>query len=197
LDGHLSAILKVIPNLEPGNRFILALDGLSRSGKTTLSKKLYESLKEKKVPFYIFHIDDHIVERNKRYNTDHEDWYEYYGIQWDIDWLKEHLFSQLRETKNMSLSFYDNESDTHTLKDIHLPETCIIIIEGVFLQRKEWKDFYDYTVFLDCPKYKRYQRESDKSPEYINKLINRYWTAEEYYLKTETPLLKADLVLNG
>ncbi len=57
-----------------GKRFVLGIDGLSRLGKTTLVKQLEQKLKQKGASFYIFHIDDHIVERNKRYHTKFEEW---------------------------------------------------------------------------------------------------------------------------
>ena len=43
------------------NRFILGIDGLSRSGKTTFVANLKENMKQESIPFHIFHIDDHIV----------------------------------------------------------------------------------------------------------------------------------------
>ncbi len=77
------------------NRFILGIDGLSRSGKTTFVANLKENMKQESIPFHIFHIDDHIVERNKRYDTGFEEWYEYYYLQWDIEWLRQKFFSKV------------------------------------------------------------------------------------------------------
>jgi uridine kinase len=190
------ALLKVIPDNATG-RFILGVDGLSRSGKTTLVKKLCQKLKENNIPFHVFHIDNHIVERNQRYNTEHEEWFEYYNLQWDIDWLSNNFFNKLRHSTQFRLPFYDNESDAHIIHTIKLPNACVIVIEGVFLQRKEWRSFYDYLVYLDCPRDKRFLRESDNTQKYITKFINRYWKAEEFYLKTEVPEKNADLVLKG
>ncbi len=54
-------------------------------------------MKQESIPFHIFHIDDHIVERNKRYNTGFEEWYEYYYLQWDIEWLRQKFFQKLQK----------------------------------------------------------------------------------------------------
>jgi uridine kinase len=198
LEENLMALLKQIPKIDTGNRFILGIDGLSRSGKTTLSNMLCKNLKEElKTPIYLFHIDEHIVEREKRYNTGHEEWYEYYYIQWDIDWLSQNFFTNLRFSNQFSLPFYDNESDRHSLQNIILPNDCIIIIEGVFLQRKEWRNYYDFLVYLDCQRDSRFLRESDRTQNDIKKLENRYWKAEEFYVKSVVPMKNADLVLKG
>lgn len=92
---------------------------------------------------------------------------------------------------------YDNQSDTHNIQVVRLPETCLIIVEGVFLQRNEWRSFYDYLVYLDCPREIRYNRESDVTQSNIEKFRNRYWKAEEYYLDTESPKKQADLVFQN
>ncbi|MEH7463006.1 kinase [Bacillus thuringiensis] len=190
-------LLDIIKNINKGNRFILGIDGLSRSGKTTLVNKLSQNMKEKKIPFQVFHIDDYIAQREKRYNTGNEEWYEYYNLQWNTDWLKQHFFSKLKSSNHLTLPVYDNESDTHSKKEIQLSNACVIIIEGVFLQRKEWRSFYDYVVYLECPRSMRFLRESGDTQKNIAKFENRYWKAEEFYVNTEAPDKHADLVLKG
>ena len=43
---------------------------------------------------------------------------------------------------------------------VQIPIVGVIVIEGVFLQRKEWRDFFHYMVYLDCPRETRFLRES-------------------------------------
>ncbi|MFD3448827.1 kinase [Microbacteriaceae bacterium 4G12] len=195
MENNVVALLEIVKN-RCDNRFVLGIDGLSRSGKTTLVNKLSQNL-QGKFPLYIFHIDDHIVERKKRYHTGYEEWYEYYNLQWDIDWLRENFFGQLRDANQLTLPFYDSASDTQILKNVTLPNRCVIIVEGVFLQRKEWRNFYDFVVYLDCPREKRFLRESDNTQKQLTKFENRYWKAEEFYLNTELPEENANLVLKG
>ncbi|MFL0403532.1 kinase [Bacillus nitratireducens] len=187
-------IMKVIQE-HKDERFILGIDGLSRSGKTTLVKKLEENMKRSGISFHIFHIDDHITERNKRYNTGFAEWYEYYNLQWDIDWLLRNLFQKLQSDIELELPFYHDETDSCEMKEIHLPLVGVIIVEGVFLQRKEWRDFFHYMVYLDCPREKRFLRESEETRKKLSKFQNRYWRAEDYYLEMELPKDGADLVI--
>lgn len=121
VEKGLTELLNIISKAETDKRFILTIDGLSRSGKTTLTKELSQMLQERNIPVYVFHLDDYIVERKKRYNTAYEEWFEYYHLQWDIDWLKDNLFKKLKGSHQLNLPFYDNESDTHTTHNIKLP----------------------------------------------------------------------------
>jgi len=177
------------------NRFILGIDGLSRSGKTTFVTNLKENMKQESIPFHIFHIDDHIVERNKRYHTGYEEWYEYYYLQWDIESLRQKFFQKLRNETKLKLPFYNNETDSSEMKKVQIPIVGVIVIEGVFLQRKEWRDFFHYMVYLDCPRETRFLRESPETQKNLAKFENRYWKAEGFYLETELPKDRADLVI--
>ncbi|HDR7783887.1 MULTISPECIES: kinase [Bacillus] len=177
------------------NRFILGIDGLSRSGKTTFVTNLKENMKQESIPFHIFHIDDHIVERNKRYHTGYEEWYEYYYLQWDIESLRQKFFQKLQNETKLKLPFYNNETDSSEMKKVQIPIVGVIVIEGVFLQRKEWRDFFHYMVYLDCPRETRFLRESPETQKNLSKFENRYWKAEGFYLETELPKDRADLVI--
>ncbi|QWG45503.1 hypothetical protein EXW31_15010 [Bacillus mycoides] len=189
-----SEIMKVIKE-HKDERFILGIDGLSRSGKTTLVKELEEDLKQSEIPFHIFHIDDHITERNKRYNTGFAEWYEYYNLQWDIEWLQRNFFWKLQSDIQVQLPFYHDETDICEMKEIQLPLVGVIIVEGVFLQRKEWRNFFHYMVYLDCSRETRFLRESEETQKNLSKFQSRYWKAEEHYLEAELPRERADLVI--
>lgn len=179
---------------------IVAIDGLSGAGKTTLVKKLEHEL-TKKSQVIVIHIDDHIVERNKRYETGHEEWYEYYYLQWDIAMLTKTLFQQLHKTNStLVLPFYDLPTDTISIKDRPVPADSIVLIEGIFLQRKEWRHYYDFIIFLNCPRETRYERALNRDVyigDYearLSKYKRRYWPGEEHYLNTESPLENANKI---
>ncbi|WP_430786469.1 kinase [Virgibacillus flavescens] len=197
MNQNLEEILKICTSLRDEERYVLGIDGLSRSGKTTLVNRLRHRLEKMNVTIYVIHIDDHIVERAKRYNTGQEAWSEYFHLQWDVNSLRDQLFSKLKSNKSLILPIYHEELDSVTLQTINLPHKCLILIEGVFLQRCEWRSFYDYMIYLDCSREKRFQRESDFSRKQIKKFRERYWKAETYYMETAMPIENANLVLKG
>lgn len=198
MNKSLKELLHILPELQPGERKIIGIDGLSRSGKTTLSEGLSNYLIEKELPHHIFHIDDFVVERAKRYGTGHEEWFEFYCIQWDVDWLRQNFLDQLRGAEELRLPLYDRETDTRTTQHVELPPSCLIFVEGVFLQRHEWRNFFDLMVYVDCPEDIRLERELRTLSKSMEQLENRYHKAEDYYLKTVNPKQRADLVImNG
>lgn len=182
--------------IDQNKRFILGIDGLSRAGKTTFVKELASMLESTNIQNLIIHIDDHIVERKSRYNTGQDEWKEYYYLQWDIESLKEILFEKLNYSNELELPYYDNDLDRHEYKKLNITDKKVFIVEGIFLQRKEWSSFFDYTVFLDCPRDVRFSRESMKIQQDIEKFTKRYWKAEDFYMEKVRPIEKAQLVLS-
>ncbi|MCR8848184.1 kinase [Rossellomorea sp. SC111] len=191
----LEIISELISLVKSQNRYILGIDGLSRSGKTTLVKQLQETLDNEEIEYYFFHIDDHIVEREGRYNTGFEEWYEYFQLQWDVDWLKRNFFEKLIDCDQINLPYYHSDTDTQEIRTVTLPKTGLIVIEGVFLQRKEWQGFFDKVLFLDCSQERRFMRETKTTKRNREKFERRYWKAEEYYINTFKPLDSADIVI--
>lgn len=192
---NINEMLEKIKEFDENKRYIIGIDGLSRSGKTTIVEKVRHYLEEIGRPFYIFHIDDHIVSRKERYNTEYEQWYEYYQLQWDTKWLADNFFSELSESKEIVLPYYQDEFDTHIETKVVLTENGIILIEGVFLQREEWKRFFDFMMYLDCPREVRFKRESIETQKNVIKFQERYWKAEDYYLRKVQPKEHADFLI--
>jgi len=137
------------------------------------------------------------VERKKRNGTGFAQWHEYYKLQWDVGYLRRKLFEKLRDAPEISLPFYDSERDETANKTVIVPDNCIVVVEGVFLQRPEWREFFDFVVYLDCPRATRFERESASIREQVDKFKTRYWKAEDHYLDTVRPLSNADLVISS
>lgn len=182
---------------------LVGVDGLSGAGKTTLVNKL-ESVLKKKRHIVLIHLDDHIVERNKRYSTEYDEWYEYYYLQWDIDMLTEELFKKVASNfRELILPFYEKSMDQIRYDRVLIPADCIVLVEGIFLQRKEWKPYIDYTIFIDCPDEIRYKRILNRDTyiggelEILHKYKRRYWPGEKHYLTTVNPMQKADIIFHG
>lgn len=186
---------KIASAIRQNKRIILGIDGLSRSGKTTFEKKFASMLSEKQIENTVIHLDDHIVGRSKRYNTGQEEWREYFYLQWDVEALKNSLFESLIHSDEIELPYYDSDSDQHVYKKLKLTGKFVLIVEGIFLQREEWRPYFDCTVFIDCPRDIRFARESNQTKQKIEKFRNRYWKAEEYYMENFRPVEKADLVI--
>jgi uridine kinase len=181
--------------------FIVGVDGLGGSGKTTLARNLKHELMLADCEAAVLHMDDYIVEKSERYGTGNEEWYEYYALQWDIELLRQELFQKLYHNwDSITLPFYESTTDSVVPKSIHFDRVRVVLIEGVFLQRKEWRDFFDFMIFIDCPHEVRSDRVIERDiylgdeQARVEKYQRRYWLAEEHYLLHENPAGEADYI---
>lgn len=181
-------------------RFIVGIDGLGGAGKTTVAKELQHALELTNHQVYTFHLDDHIVETHKRYGTGNDEWFEYYFLQWDIGLIETELFKKLHESDPITLPFYHSPTDAVTRKPLSISSTAIILIEGIFLQRSEWRRYVDYMIYIDCLHELRAERVLDRDlylgddQERLDKYKRRYWLAEDYYVDEVDPIGNADYI---
>lgn len=183
-----------------GKPFIVAIDGLSGSGKTTM----VEQLSDLSTDVVVFHIDDFIVERSKRYGTGESEAMEYYALQWDVDLLVKTLFKPLQEGQTkLTLPYYERDRDEVINRTVEIAPNALVLIEGIFLLRDEWRRYFDYIVYLDCPREVRYERALHRDTyigdlaERLDKYTRRYWPGEAHYVKTINPKAKADQIIHA
>lgn len=180
--------------------FIVAIDGLSGAGKTTLVNQLRGASPNE----VILHIDDFIVERHRRYETGQPEAMEYYALQWDVDLLVQTLFKPLRQGQTtLTLPFYERDRDEIVMGTVEIAPNALVLIEGIFLLRDEWQTYFDHIIYLDCPRDIRYERVLQRDTYIgdmaarLDKYERRYWPGEAHYLKTVNPKTKADHIVQS
>lgn len=183
--------------------YIVGIDGLGGAGKSTIVNSLKLQLEKENYPIYILHIDDFIHPKHIRYDSTKEEWYCYYNIQWRYDYLVEEILSPIKKGNeiNKVIELYDKENDKYILQSLYIPHGSILILEGVFLQRKELRNYLDFVIYLDVPQEVRLNRVLVRD-SYIgsledikNKYQRRYFPAENKYLLEYCPIENADFVL--
>ena len=201
---YITQICDSIKKLLTCNRAILVgIDGLGGAGKSTLSNTLYEELSSRDISVTILHIDDFIHPKNIRYNPNHEEWFCYYNLQWRYDYLIDHIVttSKYGEPFSADIELYDKDNDTYYEAPISISPNSVVIIEGIFLQRPELANVFDYIIYIDVPESVRLNRVL-KRDGYIGdeeqirfKYENRYFPAERHYFAECAPDKNANIVI--
>jgi uridine kinase len=132
---------------------LVAVDGRSAAGKTTLADELAETVTAKGRPVLRSSIDDFHPPGHKyrsierRYTPD-----SYYAEGYDYATFRAFVLDPLRAGGNRScrLAFWDSFNDVPFPKrSTEVPCGAIVIIDGIFLLRSDLRQYWDYTIWVD------------------------------------------------
>ena len=155
---------------------IIGVTGGSGSGKTTVSRAIYNELKGQDIQIiaqdtYYNDQADMTMEERKKVNYDHP-------LAFDTDLLIKQL-SDLRNNKSIEMPVYDYTKYTRSPETVHVEPTEIIILEGILiLDDERLLDLMDIKVYVDTDddiriirRIKRDMVERDRS---LDSVINQY-----------------------
>jgi len=170
---------------------LLGIDGCGGSGKSTLAEKL----KEKFANVTIVHMDDFYLPSNQIINTHPTK----KSIGADFDW--ERLLNDVLEPISQEVEGryqrYDWEKDALAEWNA-VPIGGIVIIEGVYSTRRELKDKYDFTIWVDCPREIRLSRGIERDGDESRDIWENNWMiSEDIYVAQHEPDKKADFIIQG
>lgn len=181
-------ILTEIKNAQPkcGDVIFVAVDGGAGSGKTTLASMIADALEAE-----IIHTDD------------------FASWEHPIDWwpkVIEFVFEPIsRGEKFLSYprtQWWENEPREPV---VNQPVTEIMVIEGVSASRSEFRSYLSYSIFVDAPKYLRFQRGEARDLalgiKESKQKVHSYWREwdddEVEYLERDKPLEYVNAVIDG
>ena len=186
------------------NVAVLGIDGLGGAGKSTISEKICKELENNAIHTILLHIDDFIHTRDIRYNASYPEWQCYYELQWRYDYFIG-IVSRLKSVSNYSheIELYDKDHDSYFTKSYSVEQKTVLIVEGIFLQRKELQGIFDCMIYIDVPEDVRMSRVLKRDTyigneqQIVDKYENRYLPAERHYFKEYCPDRIANFVIRN
>jgi uridine kinase len=128
--------------------YIIGIAGGTGSGKTTVVRKIVESLPDEKIaviPQDSYYNDNTGIpmEERRKINFDHPN---------AFDWkLLIHQINELRQGRAIEQPTYSYLESNRMAETIHIEPCEVIIIEGIMaLCRKELRDLMDLKIFVDA-----------------------------------------------
>lgn len=186
---------------------VVGIEGQGCSGKSTLSKDIMTLLIKEGYKADIISIDDFCNRREIRYSGGLESYKQHYYKNFDYEKFEREILKQVKE--NGKLEFHNNVldvlQDTYTKRiDISLDSKSILIIEGIFIFRNEFKKYFDYKIMLLIDQDEQLKRalrrdllKNGNLEKVINKYNERYIPAYEFYKGIDNPYEFVDLVINN
>jgi uridine kinase len=179
-------------SLHEGVAFLVGIDGSGGSGKSTLARAIHALLPGS----VIIQMDDFYRPSSERQAMA---LLLSKAIGADFDWerVRQQVLEPLRQGTNGRYQRYDWNRDT--LAEWHdVPLESVVLVEGTYSTRRELASFYDYRIFVDCPREVRLARGLQRDGEGARHLWENEWMpAEELYVEKHSPFRTADLRIDG
>lgn len=150
--------------------YIIAIDGMSGSGKSTFANLLHETFPAST----LFHMDDYFLQPSQR--TDER--LSEIGGNVDYERFYDEIISHLENESGLTYQKYD--CCTQTLGDkIHVPWKPIVIIEGSYSHHPYFGNHYDLLVFLEISSEEQKRRILLRNGEFMLERFLTEWIPKE------------------
>ena len=162
---------------------VIAIDGKSCAGKTTLANKLKEVYDAN-----VIHTDDFYLPKNLRtvYRLKEV------GGHFDYDRLYNEVIRKLNKTLN--IVSYDCKNDTFIEKE-KLPKKRVTIIEGTYSMHPYLENYYDFAIFMNVDGDTQLSRLKERNLDNYNDFIEKLIPYENRYLEVFKIKDKANIIL--
>ena len=154
--------------------FVVAIDGRCGAGKSTLSDKLKQLY-----DFDVIHLDDFFLPFNLRTNKRLDE----VGGNVHYERFFEQVVTKIKEREPFSYQRFDCQTGGFTDK-INISCKKLIIVEGVYSMREEFRDVYDLSIFLEIDNNLQEQRIINRNGVEKFEMFKNIWIPmEEKYFE--------------
>lgn len=166
--------------------FIVAIDGMSASGKTTLGNQLQEQFPDSN----LFHMDDFFLQPHQRTPERLTE----IGGNVDYERFQKEVLSQLQDANGLSYRKYDCQ--TQTLSPLqHVEWKPLVIIEGAYSHHPYFGNLYNLRIFYEISSAEQRKRILKRNGAKMLERFETEWIPKEnqyfnyYKIKEKSGLL--------
>lgn len=167
-------------------RFVLAVEGGSASGKTTLAATLCEVYGAS-----VFHMDDFFLRPEQRT----KERFSQIGGNVDYERVEEEVLRPLSRGEDVVFRPFDCR--TMTLSGaVHVRPAPLVIVEGAYSMHPRLSGYYDLSVFLDVTKAVQKARiERRNTPALAERFFSEWIPLEDVYFTDTRAKERCEIVL--
>ena len=183
---------------------VAAISGIDAAGKTTLARQVAHDLESRGLRAALIHLDSWHAPPQDRFGPSRSPEH-FYRNAFRLPELFDRLVEPLRRKGSLKLTvdlirLPGNVPYSHTY-DFRNVE--VILLEGIFLLKRELRPRYDLSFWLDCPFDVALRRALGRNQEWmsaaeiVRDYTDLYFPAQRLHLERDRPHDAADLVLSA
>jgi len=145
-------VATVIAEIEIGHPVRVAIDGADAAGKTTFADELIVPIKRCGRPVIRVTLDRFHNPRAIRYFRGRHSPEGYYRDSFNYDALIGNVLEPLGPggSRQYRPAAFDYKTDEPVISpQFRAADDAVLLVDGIFLQRSELREYFDFTIFLD------------------------------------------------
>ena len=191
----------------PAGRVIVAVDGLDGAGKTVFADGLAEVFAETGDAVFRASIDGFHRPRIERYARGRRSPEGFYLDSYDYPTFRRVLIDPFRDgaqtaaATGFQLAAFDVVRDAPVESQwVTAPLDAVLVVDGIFLNRPQLRDLWDWSIWLDVPfemAFARMALRDGSDPDPDAPANARYRQGQELYLDEARPREAASVIVDN
>jgi uridine kinase len=200
----ISAIVDKRKALSPQRALLVGISGIDAAGKGFVTARIAELLQKRGIKLAVINVDGWLnlphVRFHRRDPAKH-----FYENAIRFDEMFERVILPLRGTRNVNVEseFVEETATTFRKHRYAFRNVDVILLEGIFLFKPEYRNNFDLTIWVDCSFETALKRgvtrcqEGLPPEETIRAFETIYFPAQQVHLARDNPREAADIVLTN
>ncbi len=186
MQRHFEPLFMQIDRMLPTGKVILAIEGGSASGKTTLAELL-----KKKYGAAVFHMDDFFLRPEQRTGK------RLGQAGGNVDWERFREEIVLPLGKDETICYRPFDCSTGDLREaVIVKPSRFTVVEGAYSMHPKLGGYYNLSVFLNIPEELQRKRiEKRNTPEKAARFFGEWIPMEQHYFETLKVRDRCDTVI--
>ena len=183
--AELLPVFAEIDRLSAKGSLIVAIEGGSASGKTTLATLLRQVY-----GCHVFHMDDFFLRPEQRTPE------RFAEVGGNVD--RERFYNEVLEPliKNETVCYRPFDCSTQTLRESITVAPCrLAIVEGAYSMHPAFDKYYGFSIFLDISAEYQRERIYGRNPELAERFFDEWIPLENRYFSCTDAKGRADFIL--
>ena len=185
----------------PGESMLVAVSGIDGSGKGYVTGQLVAELRRRGVHAVAVNIDGWLNLPSRRFGTDRpaEHFY-HHAIRFEE--MFEQLILPLKRQRSVRVEadFAEETAQDYRRHTYDFRDVDVIVLEGIYLLKRAFRQYYDWTLWVDCSFETALERalgrgqEGLPPDETVRAYRTIYFPAQEVHFRLDGPRAAADAV---
>ena len=180
---------------------LVALSGIDGSGKGFTSTRLQLALEKRGVRTALVHADDWLSPPAQRFGAppNGRHFYEH-AIRFES--MFSDVLEPLRRGRSLDISLtLGGQSGVERVREFKFKDVDVVLVEGIFLLRRELLPAYDRTIWVDCSFRTALERaharnQESLSPEDLDREYRTiYSPAQQHHALRDAPRDRANIII--